>query len=127
MSITNKLDNNGLCPACENTSSVTENVQCFVCKSKFHVVCLSIPKEDKIASKTTVSNFLLPLTKKKFLFFCDVFLTNLEINLSKSETLRLSTLECNVTDIKTQLNEIKKMLNKNSSENKSKKMSKVMV
>ena len=49
-------------------------------------------------------------TKKNFKFYCDVCMTNLEISMADSEARRLGVVEKNVTSIKNELSEIKKLL-----------------
>ena len=81
-----------------------------MCKDNFHAVCPSVSSEDKLATKTTVQNFLLSSTKKNFAFLCDICLTNMEINTTETDTQRINTLESNMNAMNTQLSEIKQLL-----------------
>ena len=88
-----KLDPDGKCILCKKTSSINEHVQCIICKDNFHAVCPSVSSEDKLATKTTVQNFLLSSTKKNFAFLCDICLTKMEINTTGTDTQRINSLE----------------------------------
>ena len=80
-----KLDPDGKCNLCKKTSSINEHVQCIVCKDNFHAVCPSVSNDDKLATKTTVVNFLLSSTKKNFAFLCEICLTKLERNTADTD------------------------------------------
>ena len=110
MSINVKLDADGNCNLCKNTSLPNEHVECFICNSSFHAVCSSINNEDKMATKTTVVNFLMSSTKKNFMFLCNICLTNLERSNADSESQRINTLESKIDSMDNHLSEIKKLL-----------------
>ena len=74
-----KLDDHGKCPSCEKVSIQGQHVRCFTCRGFYHAVCDSAGQEEKVATKTTIANFLLQSTKKNFVFYCDGCLTRLEI------------------------------------------------
>ena len=69
--------------------------------------------DDKVGTKSLITSFLRASTKANFKFFCDECLTKFEIDIADSETKRLQTVENNITTIKSELEEIKKLL-KNS-------------
>ena len=106
-----KLDGDGNCAACGKLSLQGEHIQCFTCKDNFHVVCTAAGADDKVATKTTVSGFLLPSTKRNFMFNCDRCLTELEMRMADTESRRVDILENKMDGIDTQLAEIKKLLN----------------
>ena len=110
MTVNVKLDPDGKCNLCSKVSLQTEHVQCYMCKSNFHAICPNISNEEKLATKTTVNNFLLSSTKKNFMFMCDICLTTLERNMSETDTQRINTLENSIGTVKDQLLEIKKIL-----------------
>lgn len=105
-----KLDPDGKCNLCKKISSQNEHVQCFTCRSNFHAVCSSVSNDDKLATKTTVINFLLGSTKKNFAFLCDICLTTLERNTADTDTQRINSLESNMSTMNDQLSEIKQLL-----------------
>ena len=101
-----KLDDDGICPTCDNLAVSGEHVQCFSCNGSFHVACKSATGDDKVATRTTINNFLLPSTKKNFLFFCDRCVTEMEINKSESEARRIDLLERKMSGMDQKLGEI---------------------
>lgn len=105
-----KLDPDGKCNLCKKISTPNEHVECFTCRSSFHAVCSSVGNDDKLATKTTVTNFLLSSTKKNFTFLCDKCLTSLEINMAATDTQRINSLESNMGTMSDQLSEIKQLL-----------------
>ena len=108
MSVDTKLDGAGNCGLCKKVSGLNEHLECRICKNNFHVVCASL--ESKIATKTTVSNFVLPSTKDNLLFLCDICLTQFEQNLAETENHRIKSLENKVDTFSSQLTEIKNLL-----------------
>ena len=112
-----KLDGNGKCPTCQKDSVQGEHIECFDCNELFHVICTSAGPDDKVATKTTVSNFLLSSTKRNFHFYCDRCLTNMEIRKTESNNERISNLEGKMCGIDKQLEEIKKLLNEKGKTN----------
>ena len=105
-----KLDEDGNCPSCNKLSLRGENVPCYTCKGLFHAICESAQGDDKIATKTTITNFLQPSTKNNFIFFCDKCLTNMEIRNTETETSRLNALEKKITGVDNKLSEIMTLL-----------------
>ena len=101
-----KLDSDGNCGACNKLSLREESVQCYTCNGLFHVVCEHAQGDDKVATKTTVTNFLQPSTKGNFLFFCDQCLTEMEIRKTETETSRVNALENRMMDVDQKLAEI---------------------
>ena len=108
-----KLDTNGTCQSCNVVAVAAENLQCIICKGLFHCACPNMGEDDKVGTKSLVSNFNRPSTKLNFKFFCDCCLTNFEVNMANTDNNRLKTLEGNFTTIKTELEEIKTLLKEN--------------
>ena len=88
-----KLNPGGICNLCKKVSAPNEHVQCLVCKNSFHAICPNVSNDDKLATETTVTNFLLSSTKKNFSFLCDICLINFERNAAESDACRINTLE----------------------------------
>ena len=109
-----KLDGNGNCPSCSKLSVQGEHLRCFACEEHFHVVCTAASPDDKVATKTTVSGFLLSSTKRNFMFHCDKCLTEMEIRMADTESRRVDILEKKMNGIDDQLAEIKMLLNAKS-------------
>ena len=105
-----RLDDHGHCPSCEKISIESEHVKCFSCEKLFHAVCSSATSDEKVATKTTISNFLNTSTKRNFLFFCDRCLTSLEIDRANVDSQRINILETKMKGIDSQLKEICSML-----------------
>ena len=117
-----KLDDDGNCSMCNNLSGPGEYIQCFTCRGNFHVICPSAGNDDKVATKTTITGFSLPSTKKNFVFYCDKCLTELEISKANSDANRIDVMENKMTSIEKQLIEISSLLKvKAKSENTIKK------
>ena len=106
-----KLDEDGKCLSCNKLSMKGENIQCYSCKGLFHVICDNAQGDEKVATKTTVTNFLQPSTKDNFLFLCDCCLTQMEIRKIETETSRVKTLEKKMEGVDTKLAEIMTLLN----------------
>ena len=105
-----KLDENGDCPTCVKASADGEHVECYGCSGLFHAICGGTPRDAKVANKTTVDYFLLPSTKRNFVFFCDRCLTKNEIQQTETNKGRIDNLEDKMSTIDKQLEDIKKML-----------------
>ena len=105
-----KLDKSGKCPSCETVAVTAENLQCFMCKDIFHCACSNANEDEKVGTKSLISSFNRPSTKKNLKFFCNTCLTNFETDLANSESKRLNTVESNITSIKSELEEIKNLL-----------------
>ena len=105
-----KLKSDGTCPSCDAVSQDEHKLQCFACKGHFHCVCTSCSKDDEVGTMSLVTAVNRRSTKKNFKFYCDVCMTNLEISMADSEARRLGVVEKNVTSIKNELSEIKKLL-----------------
>ena len=110
-----KLDDDGNCGACNKLSLRGESVQCHTCKGLFHVACESAQGDDKVATKTTITNFLQPSTKDNFVFFCDRCLTEMEIRSVETEASRVNALEKRMTGVDQKLAEILTLLNAQNS------------
>ena len=107
-----KLDENGHCPCCNKLSVEGEHVQCYSCKRLVHAICTAATGDERIATKTTVNNFLLPSTIKKgnFLFFCDHCKTTMEISGSQTDNQRLNILETKMNTYDTKFENIISLL-----------------
>ena len=116
MSANNKLEADGTCNVCTKISLPNEHTQCFICKENFHVVCSSTSNEDKVATKTTVFNFLLNSTKRNFMFLCDICLTSFEKNLADTDTHRVNLLESKIDTLTTQISNINNILTANQTQ-----------
>ena len=120
-----KLNGNGDCPTCNQASIEGEHVKCYGCCSLFHAICVGASPDVKVANKTTVNYFLLPSTKKNFVFYCDRCLTKNEIQQTETNKDRIDNLEDKMSNIDKQLEDIKKMLGKNTDQKNSKKETKL--
>ena len=110
-----KLDEDGTCGACNKLSLRGESVQCHTCKGLFHVACESAQGDDKVATKTTITNFLQPSTKDNFVFFCDRCLTEMEIRSTETEASRVTALEKRMIGVDQKLADILTLLNAKNS------------
>ena len=104
-----QLDVKGSCKSCKKTPIDTDLLKCYLCKGLFHGTC-SEDKNEQVAAKTTVRNFNLASTKNNFKFLCNCCLTKFEIDQSKADSDRLTVVENNVGDIKSELAELKTLL-----------------
>lgn len=109
-----KLNSHGNCSTCGELSIEGQHVKCFSCDALFHAVCGTATSEEKVATKTTVENFLKASTRSNFLFFCDKCLTTLEINKADVDSQRINLLETKMNTIDSKLNEICSMLKSTS-------------
>ena len=105
-----KLNEDGECPACNKLSLRGENIKCYSCKSLFHVICDGAQGDDKVATKTTISNYLQPSTKDNSLFLCDCCLTQMEIRMTETETSRVNALERKMLGVDKKLDDIMTLL-----------------
>ena len=105
-----KLQSDGTCLSCNVVSVATENLQCFMCKSSYHCTCTTIADDDKVGTKSLVTHMNRASTKANFKFYCDVCLTNMELNMAKSEAERMRVVESNIDSIKKELADIKSLL-----------------
>jgi hypothetical protein len=110
-----KLGDDGTCGACNKLSLRGESVQCYTCNGLFHVACKSAQGDDKVATKTTITNFLQPSTRNNFVFYCDRCLTELEIRNTETETSRVNALEKRMMDVDQKLAEIVTLLSAQNS------------
>ena len=101
---------------CSKLSIQSEHVQCYSCKELFHGICSGAKKDELLATKTMISNFLLSSTRNNFVFFCDCCVTKLEISTAESDKQRINLLETKMSTIDNQLKEITTML-KSKAEN----------
>ena len=108
-----KCDNAGTCNSCKEVVTADENLECFFCKSVFHGSCNNMAQEEKPGTKSLVTHFNRASTQKNFKFFCNTCLTKFEIDLASSDTARLNKVEDNIGNIKSELEEIKKLLREN--------------
>ena len=95
---------------CNQASIEEEHVKCYGCSNLFHAICAGASPDLKVANKTTVNFFLLPSTKKNFVFYCDTCLTKNEIQQTETNKDRIDNLEGKMSTIDKQLEDIKKLL-----------------
>ena len=95
-------------------STAKENTSCIRCKKIFHSACSLVEDDIKPGSKSLITAFNGPSTKRNFMFFCDACVTNFEFEEASSEDKRISIVENNVTSIKKELEEIKGLLKNQS-------------
>ena len=107
-----KVNEHSQCPSCTKTPSQNESVQCIMCKGMIHAVCENCDNDHKLGSQTLIKCFLAPSTKRNFLFFCDVCLTNFERSLVETQEERIANLQRNFLGMETKLNSIIDMLGK---------------
>ena len=105
-----KCDNSGTCNSCKEVVTAEENLECFFCKGVFHGSCSNMAQEEKPGTKSLVTHFNRASTLKNFKFFCNTCLTKFEIDLASNDSRRLNKVEDNISDIKSELEEIKKLL-----------------
>ena len=108
-----KCDSSGTCNSCKEVVMAEENLECFFCKGVYHGSCSNMAQEEKPGTKSLVTHFNRPSTQKNFKFFCNTCLTKFEIDLASNDTRRLNKVEDNISDIKTELEDIKKLLKEN--------------
>ena len=108
-----KLDTAGTCNSCKEVVIAEEHLECFFCKGVFHGSCSTMAAEDKIGTKSLVTHFNRASTQSNFKFFCNSCLTKFEIDLASNETKRLNKVEDNICTIKSELEDIKKLLKEN--------------
>ena len=92
------------CPHKMSTFNASPAKYCFT------ALCNSANADDRLATKTMISNFLQPSTKSNFLFFCNKCLTKLEVSSVESDSNRINVLETKMNNIDNQLKEITSML-----------------
>lgn len=107
-----KIDEHSQCPSCTKTVPQNECVQCILCKGLVHAVCESCENGEKIGTQTLIKCFQAPSTKRNFLFFCDVCLTNFERSLIETQEEKIANLQRNFLGMETKLNSIIEMLAK---------------
>ena len=71
---------NGSCVTCDNKVQCTSVITCTSCCEKFHAVCPSANKQNKICNETLLKNFSQNSTKNNFKWYCNVCLTLYEHN-----------------------------------------------
>ena len=109
-----KLKTGGTCGACNVVAVAADNLECYLCKGMFHVNCPKVADADRVGTKSLITQFIRPSTKKNFKFFCDCCLTKFEVDLASNDNRRLHTVEDNITSIKSELEDIKKLLKENA-------------
>ena len=109
-----KLKTGGTCGACNVVAVAVDNLECYLCKGMFHVNCPKVADADRVGTKSLITQFNRPSTQKNFKFFCDCCLTKFEIDMADNDNRRLHTVEDNITSIKSELEDIKKLLKENA-------------
>ena len=75
-----KIVDVGHCKSCRKVPAPDETVQFYALRGIVHAVCSEANTDNRVATKTMVSGFLLSSTKRNFMFYCDVCLTKFEIS-----------------------------------------------
>ena len=88
-----KLKDDGICNSCQRISSKNDDLTCFSCKHKYHVLCPNASADKKVASKSTVVSFLAPSTKRNFVFYCNICLTDIELDIVSDDTRKIGALQ----------------------------------
>ena len=96
------LDDDGTCKCCAVIVPSDEIIVCSCCKSRFHALCKKTT--GKICTKSLLSAFMSATAKDNFMWYCDPCLVTFNIEKSKDETCRLTTLEKKFTSIESTLN-----------------------
>ena len=107
-----KLDGHGNCTTCSKVPTAGESIQCYSCNGHFHAICNGAGPDDRVATKTMITSFLLQSTKRNFKFYCNVCLTNLEISKTETDGKRVDILEDKMNDIDAKMNSIVSELTK---------------
>ena len=111
-----EIDKHGICSTCKKVPLANDHLKCRKCDEMVHVLCPNISPDQKIAFKSTVSGILSPSTKQNILFFCDVCLTEFEIEKASDTTKKVDLQETKVTNMDKKLEEITALLKKNLEE-----------
>ena len=105
-----KIDDVGHCKSCGKVPAPGETVQCYACREIIYALCSEANTDNRVATKTMVSAFLLPSTKSNFMFYCDVCLTKFEISKADDDSKRVDILEGKIEGIDQQLGKIMELL-----------------
>ena len=104
-----KLDADGLCRCCSKNVVAGETVQCSKCQNYYHGLCTDASEGEAIANKSFMTVYVRPSTKNNFKFFCDLCSTKMENEMVQNDTIRLNTMEENMRNVTSELQEIKKL------------------
>ena len=105
-----KIDDVGHCKSCKKVPAPGETVQCYACRGIIHAVCSEANTDNRVATKTMVSGFLLPSTKRNFMFYCDFCLTKSEISRADDDIKCVDILEGKIEGIDHWLGKIMEFL-----------------
>ena len=86
------LVKNGSCATCENKVQASSIIECDSCAAKFHAVCSSTTKQNKICNETLLKNFSQNSTKDNFKWYCNVCLTLYEHDKNSGIQNKLNTM-----------------------------------
>ena len=105
-----QLTSDGKCKSCNTQVEDHEILKCFKCKSNYHCLCNG---SSAICNKSLLTLYLQKSTKKNFKWFCDVCLTQLEINETEtmtSHTQKVNDLENKIDMLSAQVSSITDIL-----------------
>ena len=120
MSSLSKIGENGECTSCKKSAG-NAYVVCFFCKDSFHAVNCSAPTS---ICNSSFHQLFKPLTEKigvnasrpgKFLWACDICLTNHEIDQVSTDNNKIEKLQAQVHTLAQGMEDIKNMLSCKSS------------
>ena len=108
----NTLKQNGLCELC-NKDAQSDFMICFTCDKKYHVIDCTV---DASCSRSFLKNTWPSLQKNytSIKFICWMCQENKKLNTENIMMERMLLMETNVTTIKSEITEIKKLLLKRS-------------
>ena len=86
------LVKNGSCATCENKVQASSIIECDSCADRFHAVCSSTTKQNKICNETLLKNYSQNSTKDNFKWYCNVCLTLYEHDKNSGLQDKLNTM-----------------------------------
>ena len=109
-----QLTSDGKCKSCITDVEDHEILKCFRCKFNFHALCKG---STALCNKSLLVLFHQKSTKKNFVWFCDICLTELEINETESmasHTQKVNDLENKIDLLSAQVTSITDILSPDS-------------
>ena len=85
------LSDSGTCTTCKLQVDDNEAIKCFRCLNNFHGLCKKAPNQ--ICNKSLLVLFLQKSTKKNFVWYCDVCITEIELNGTDSRVSQSSKIK----------------------------------
>ena len=108
-----QLKTDGSCQSCNDEVQDNEIIKCFRCKLNFHALCKG---SNAICNKSLLVLYQQKSTKKNFVWFCDICLTEMEINETESmssHARKFDDLENKIGLLSAQLSSISDTLSAN--------------